>query len=108
MKKGNSLNQATKFYFKILRIISLRIIFYNFILFYSNSLGACSKLVIDDSNDSISYDKLCGKELKNFAACDLRQKEIQDSLNSSFDACDFTEIKRIRLDSAETVINYHM
>ena len=83
---------------------TFHIIFHKFILFFSNSLGACSKLLMDDSNDSTSYDKMCGKELKNFATCDLEQKQNHDSLNSSFDACNFTEIKRIRLDSAETVI----
>ena len=60
-------------------------------------------MTMTNSKDLTSYEKFYDKGLKNFEACELGQTEKQKALNSSFDTCDFTEIKRIRLDSAETV-----
>ena len=60
-------------------------------------------MIINDSKDLSYYEKMNDKGNKNY---EVEQKQNQDLLNSSFDTCDFTEIKRIRLDSAETVISY--
>ena len=60
-------------------------------------------MIINDSKDLSYYEKMNDKGNKNY---EVERKQNQDLLNSSFDTCDFTEIKRIRLDSAETVISY--
>ena len=46
---------------------------------------------------------MCDKAVENIGAGEFGHKEKYDVLTSSFDSCDFTEIKRIRLDSSEKV-----
>ena len=62
-------------------------------------------MIINDSKDLSYYEKMNDKGNKNY---EVEQKQYQDALNSSYDTCDFTEIKRIRLDSTETVISHSM
>ena len=62
-------------------------------------------MIINDSKDLSYYEKMNDKGNKNY---EVEHKQNQDVSNSGFDTCDFTEIKRIRLDSAETVISYSM
>ena len=62
-------------------------------------------MIINDSKDMAYYEKMNDKGFKNY---EVEHKQNQDALNSSFDTCDFSEIKRIRLDSAETVIGLKM
>ena len=76
----------------------------NYNLFSSNPLGAmASSSNLSGSKELKTYDKMCDKGAKNIATGEFGYKMKQDVLTSSFDSCDFTEIKRIRLDSSEKV-----
>ena len=76
-------------------------------LFYSNPNGACATMAacsnLGDSKELVSCEKMCDKAVENIGAGEFGHKEKYDVLTSSFDSCDFTEIKRIRLDSSEKV-----